>query len=151
MNTIETILVGIMISAVTSLITVQLSLHRFRKEKWWEKRVEAYERVIEALHHSKAFSDVHLEAIHEGGNVSDERKEELRIAAKDASCEIERAVDLGTFFLGDAAHGRLRQYQKDAKKAYAAQDWYAHLERDWVATKSCLEDIIEIAQRDLKR
>ncbi len=37
---LTTIPVAILIAAVSSWITVQLSLKRFRDEKWWEKKVQ---------------------------------------------------------------------------------------------------------------
>lgn len=46
------VLPGIAIAAGSSWITVQLSRHKFRSEKCWEKKVTAYERVIQAFHNS---------------------------------------------------------------------------------------------------
>lgn len=43
----------------------------------------------------------------------------------------------------------MKQYQKEAKKASEADMWPEYLERDFDATKSCLEDMIDIAKRDL--
>jgi hypothetical protein len=63
---------GILIAAVSAWITVQLSLRRFRTERWWERKVEAYERIIGALHDAKAFADTHLHAGLEQRDVPDE-------------------------------------------------------------------------------
>lgn len=150
MDNITTILTGILIAATSSWITVQLSMRRFRTERWWERRVKAYERVIEAFHNSKAFSDVHLKAIYTGKEISEEQDKEIRARAKEAGREIERAIDLAGFFLGNEARSRLKQYQKDVANSSAAMSWHEYLEQDWTAINSCLEDIIEIAQKDLK-
>ena len=56
------VLSGIAIAAISSWITVQLSKHKFRSERWWEKKVGAYERVIEAFHNSKKFDAEHMSA-----------------------------------------------------------------------------------------
>jgi hypothetical protein len=40
-----TIFTGILIAAATSWITVQLSLKRFREEKWWERKADAYSNI----------------------------------------------------------------------------------------------------------
>ena len=50
-------LVGIAIAILSSFITVRLSLARFRSEKWWEKKVTSYEKVIEAFYFSKKFTN----------------------------------------------------------------------------------------------
>jgi len=149
-NFVYTLLTGILIAAASSWITVQLSLRKFRIEQWWGKRVAAYERVIEALHHSKAFSDVHLDALYDGRDVPDELDKELRVKSKEARREIERAADISGFLLGDEARSRLKQYQKDSNHAKETSSWHEYLEKDWAAVNSCLEDIIEIANKDLK-
>ncbi len=40
---------GAAIGLVTALISVRIALHRFYREKWWEKRLEAYSKLIEVL------------------------------------------------------------------------------------------------------
>ena len=65
------VLSGIAIAAVSSWITVQLSKHKFRSERWWEKKVEAYERVIEAFHNSKKFDTEHMTAKERGSEVDE--------------------------------------------------------------------------------
>ena len=150
MDTVTTILAGIVIAAVSSWITVQLSLRRFRAEKWWGMRVDAYKRLIEALHDSKAFSETHLEADYKGRQIPEEADKELRARAKEASREIARAADLAGFLLGDEARTRLTMYQKEEAKASDTNDWQVYIHGDWSATNSCLQDLIEIARRDLK-
>lgn len=149
-NVALNILTGIAIAAVSSWITVQLSLRRFRSEKWWEKRVEAYERVIEALHHAKAFSSAHLDAFEMGKGVSDKQNKELRANSKKAQLEIERATEIGGFIICEEAVQRLKQYQGEAKSAGNTQHWHEYVEADWVATNACLEGIIRIAKKDLR-
>ncbi len=46
------ILTGIVIAVISSLIATHLALKRFRTEKWWERKVDAYLKIIEALHNS---------------------------------------------------------------------------------------------------
>ena len=149
METFLAILTGIIIAAASSWITVQLSLNRFRAEKWWELRVGAYERVIEALHDSKSFSNEHLDADIEGRKLSDEARNELGVRAMKAEREIARAADLGGFLLGNQARERLKQYQVDKGDASGVTDWMTYLEGSWDAADSCLQDIIKIARQDL--
>jgi hypothetical protein len=57
---------------------------------------------------------------------------------------------VGSFLLGDEARKRLKQYQTEAKKASESDLWPEYLERDFDTANSCLEDMIDIAKRDLK-
>lgn len=141
---------AIFIAAVSSLITVQLSLRKFRTEKWWERKAGAYTEIIEVLHDSKEFSDQHLDAEQRGNEISEELDEELRANAKIANAEIRRMASVGAFLLSDEALARLAQFRKDENEASNTTSWYEHLERDWQATSTCLNDIIDIAKKDLK-
>ena len=144
------ILTTIMVAVISAWIAVQFSLRRFRTEKWWEKRVFAYERLIEAFHHSKAFSESHLKAAQQGREISEERDKELRLKAVEAEREITKAVDLGGFLLGKEARARLTQYISDRRRASDSNSWDEYLLCDLDATDSCLRDLIAIARRDLR-
>ena len=149
-DTALAILTGIVIAAVSSWITVQLSLRKFRTERWWEKKAEAYSRIIEALHNSKAFADNHLEAQYSGRDLPAEKDKELRQRSKLAHEEIAKAVDIGAFLLSEEALTRLKQYQKEAGKTEDEKSWFEYLEETWGSTDKCLKDLIKIAKRDLR-
>src|SRR3990167_3419940 len=55
MGALSSAFTGIIIAVISSWVTVQLSLRRFQKEKIWEKKFEAYIKIIEALHHVKDY------------------------------------------------------------------------------------------------
>lgn len=69
---------AIAIAVVTSWFTVQLSRRQFQTNRWWEKKVEAYERVIEAFHKAKKFASENLDAEYIGEEVPKDRDKELR-------------------------------------------------------------------------
>jgi hypothetical protein len=144
------LLTGIVIAAVSSWITVQLSLRRFRTERWWERKVEAYERIISALHDAKAFAETHLHADMQQRDVPDDVAKDLRDRSKLAQDEIAKAIDIGAFLLSKEALSRLKQHKKDEAKASEQRMWFEYLDADWAATDECLKDLIEIAKRDLK-
>jgi hypothetical protein len=149
-QTAVNVLTAILIAAISAWITVQLSLRRFRTEKWWERKVDAYSRVIEALHNSKAFSDQYLHATYQGRELSEERQAELRLRARAARDDILKAMDVGAFLFSKEALDRLKQYQKDEEDASKHESWHDHLESDWAAANNCLKDIIAISKKDLR-
>jgi len=144
------IVVGLVIATVSSLITVQLSFRRFRLERLWDRKAMAYERVIEALQHSKAFSNAHITASIFRTELSEEKDQDLRQRAKHARLEIERATDMGSFLLSDRAKERLLRYAREVQAAADTHDWFEYLTADLAATKSCLSDLIKIAKGELR-
>lgn len=150
MDIFATILTGVLIATATSFITVRLSIHRFRTEKWWERRVDAYIQVIEAFHHSKALVDAQWDAEAKGKELPEDRINEILTRAREANKEIDRAIDLSGFFLCSEARERLFKYRRDAAEASRVSGWHEHLELNWSAKDSCLENLIAIAQNDLR-
>ncbi len=149
-NALVTMLTGICIAIVSSWVTVQLSLRKFRIEKWWERKADAYANVIEVLHNSQEFSVQHLEADEEGREISADRDAELRAKSKAAYAEIRRVANTGAFLLSDQAMVRLARLRKEEDEGSNTNDWIEYLEGDWKATSTCLDEIIEIAKKDLK-
>lgn len=144
-------IVGVGIAALSSFITVRLSLARFRTEKWWEKKVSAYEKIIEAFHGSKKFSSEHMDAEYKGKEVPQERDEELRAISKAAREEILKATDIGAFILSDNAFNILKEYEKESKKSSECATWFEYLDSDWAVVEKYMKKIITEAKRDLKQ
>lgn len=144
------LLIGIVIAALSAWITVQLSLRKFRTERWWELKVESYQKVIEALHFAKTYPDKYLDATMEGRSLPEERQNELFNQAKKGADEIDKAIDVGEFTLSEKALARLREYQNEINEHRKHKNLWIYLEGQIKASKDCLSDFIEIAREDLK-
>jgi len=142
------ILAGIVVAIISALTATHLALKRFRTEKWWERKVDAYSRIIEALHNSKTWTEEHLKAAFEEQEIPEEKKNELTARARAAHDEIRKAINVGGFLLSDEALNRLRLFEKESSKRH--ETWFDYLESDLSVTDACLNDIIEIAKNDLK-
>lgn len=144
-------IVAVVVGPLSAWITVKLSLRRFRAEKWWEMRVEAYRRVIEALHDATKYPEAHFDAAVEGYKISDKGKEELRFIARKASIEILRATETGALLLSSRALCRLRKYQEERMEVgHSGVDIASQYDLHLGAINTCLNDLIDIARRDLK-
>ncbi len=129
-------------------VTVQLAFYRFQKEKRWERRVAAYERLIEALHQMKrAYGhDIRLEML--GKEPADPDEEELKRLGE-ARRELERAADLGGYLLSKEACTYLESYRKAIAKWHPTITWAEAITTGYDAAHQCLTQIIDIERRDL--
>jgi len=144
-------LATIAIAVISSWITVQLSLSKFRSERWWEKKVEAYERIIEAFHNSKKFASEHMSAEEEGREVSEVRTVELRKLAREARDEILKASDMGSFILSEKALKILARYKSESENISRQQSWHDCLADGWSIADRHMKEFIAEARRDLKK
>jgi len=129
---------------------VWFSLKRFKSEKRWEKKTQAYENIIEALHFSKIYLDTHLDALYEQKTLNQEYSDKLRDDSMKASKALRRIVDVGALIISDEAITRLTVHQEELSSASRSNDFFDYLDHSLAATASCLKDLIPIAKRDLK-
>jgi hypothetical protein len=143
------LLTAIVVAIVTALISVWLAFRRFRAERFWERRIDAYSRIVEALHNAKAFAEDHLEAEIEGSNLSPQRVSELKARSLQGKDEVFKAMDTGALLLPQQAVDRLRKYAADVNEASHSDMWPDYLDADLEAAQGCIRDITAIARRDL--
>jgi hypothetical protein len=142
---------ALLIALLSAWITVRLSQRKFREERLWDRKVLAYERIIEAFHKSKKFSLEHMKAEEQGRELADERDEELRRLAKEAREEIEKASDIGSFTISERAIEALANYQIELSNDDHVTSWYEHLDHDHFVCEKYLKLLLAEAKKDLAR
>lgn len=147
-------LFGLATTALVALFSawagVWFSLKRYRHEKWWEKKADAYEKLIDALHTAKIFNDKHLAALKRIKGMEDEEETKLFEIAIKSQNEILRAIDVGSFLFSDLTIERLKRYQNELGAISTSATWQELIEHDQNITKPCLDDLIVLAKSDLK-
>ena len=151
MDILLNIVSTIAIAAFSSWIAVQLSISKFRTEKWWEKKTEAYERVIEAFHNVKNGFSAHMEVEFGEMKLSEDRKKELEKCSRNARDEILRASDIGAFILSKNALNILAKFEAQSKIAIKENGWFGFLDSSWSLADNHMKEFIEEAHRDLKQ
>lgn len=150
-NILYQIATGLLISVVTAWITVQLSLRRFRSERLWERKVNAYERIFESLHHLKTYCDGHLKAEECGSKLDIDREQELYGNFKLALEEINKYRDVGSFLIAESAVERLKHFEKELEMSYEGKTIYEIADNQYGYVTSCIKDINVIARSDIKK
>lgn len=138
------------VAIVGAWAAVLFALHRFRVERRWERREEGYRRILHALAQFKDYLDTHYDAQLEGSEVPDGEATRLRQQARDARKEIKLAVDLGSYLLSREARDRLARFETEERAASNKPSWFEYLEAAWTATKSCIEELSQMASTDLR-
>ena len=151
LQTLATVLTVALVTTLASAwLALPLALRRFRPEKWWEKRIDSYERVLTALAKTRESLIRHYEATVEGSNISDVEREELQRRCGHADNETATAEALSGFLLSADARSRLRKFDEERKSAVPHNNWVAFLEDSLDATDSCVSDLKHIAETELE-
>jgi hypothetical protein len=145
---IPNLVIGFVSGGLSAWLTYRLAFRRFRAEKWWERRADAYSDILEALHESLRFAETNIAYMKSGSEVPPEQDADVRKAAAAANIEICRAANAGKLFLSSAALNRLTQFLHDSDK-YKPDNWTDYLLTDYEMTSNCIDDFAQLARDDL--
>lgn len=154
----DDIWLSLAISAVSGLLaavaTVWLSLRQFQQQRWWERRLDAYTKVVEALHHMSNALEAYLMATGVGAEpVTGERKATLDAEYSKANANLSRLIDMGDLLLRPRAIRELRSmYAKigvagRGEDVPMASDYYADA---LSAVLECQKRYLLIARHELE-
>jgi hypothetical protein len=159
-NLLTTILTGLLIATLTSIVTVRLALWRFHSEKWWERKAELYSRLMEALFDMHSYNrqfmeDYHLPPGEESAVFEEKRKKhlgDLWSRYEKAEDEVRKIVVIGSFIVSDPVANDLLMLNKANAAAMAElsdSDPYDVADKCLKATEDCLANVREHAKNDL--
>lgn len=143
------LLAGVPVALLTAWLTVKFALRRFQSEKWFERRVDAYTKVIEALHFMKHCTERQLRAAMCGNDIPKEIEDELIASYRRGLSDLRRLTDMGALLFSSDAVAILDRLNKELLAAMDEQSWWEHLDAEQVAISKCLTELRPIAKRDL--
>jgi len=148
-------LVAAVLAFIASVIAASVTLYnarfrRFARERWWDRRVDAYTKIIDALSSLVYYYEEHYEAESERRGLSAEYKQELQEHWRKGYAEVKRATAVGSFLISPEAAAALEKMWRDKGKDVHPDDWFAVMESDYKAASDALTAFVTAAKRDLK-
>lgn len=140
---------GIPLAVLTSWLTVSFSLRRFRSEKWFERRLDSYTKVIEALHFMNNCIDAEMKAEQQGYEINEKIKAELHDSYAKGSADLRRLTDMGALIFSAEAVLLLDTLNCEISAASDALTYWENLDAEGAAITKCLSALRSIAKRDL--
>jgi hypothetical protein len=127
-------------------LTVHFALRRFRFERWWDRKADAYSRIIESLHHMTVYCELELNEHMTGTSFNEDYKNERLAAYQKARRELDLATSLGAYIISDEAARLL----KNLASRPDDENWLTQLDEDASEYRKVLSEIIKLAKKDLK-
>jgi hypothetical protein len=143
---VTSLLTPLVVAVVTAVLTVQLSFRRFQSERWWDRKADAYSRIIEALHHLVAHASMTWAEWVENATYSDEYKKKVLASQEKAFIDLEMVTGVGAYVISDEAAKVLAQLASRPKHENPWDDLDAN-QSDYA---QALAKIRELAKKDLK-
>jgi hypothetical protein len=143
------LLVGVPVALLTSWLTVKFTLRRFQSEKWFERRIDAYTRVIEALHFMNHCTERQLRAAERGTDIPKDIQDELVNSYRKGLADLQTLTDMGALLFSLEAVTALDTLNAELLAATNEPSWWEHLDAECSAISRCLVALRPIAKRDL--
>jgi hypothetical protein len=148
----KVLLPGLILSIVTAILTVRLSLRRFYAERWWDKKIEAYTSIFEALYRLKHYCNIKYKQDCDlrSAPISKEQEKELEKQWADADMEIGKTIDIGSFVICDDAVSCLIDFRKRPRLDFEANPIFELAAQESKYLDECISRLKMIAKQDLK-
>lgn len=118
-------------------------------QTWWQKKESAYAEIIEALWGSYHDDSEYQDYVIGFNGPNAKAPQPIRDWHKDR-LTIERAADMGAFYISTGASERLRDYLKLLYKIDFDDNFIDVLDELILETKKCLDEIKAEASKDLR-
>jgi len=145
-----TLIPSLIVAVVTAIVTVRLSLRKFYTERWWERKADAYSRIVEALHKHKNYLEQKIKIEISYPKDDRDKGKDLEKQWADANAELQRAVDLGAFVVCEGTEEIIRKFLKRPIGDPNDDPLIDILETDLSYAKECLSDVKAAAKKELR-
>jgi len=153
MSILGSLLPGLAIAVVSAVVSAKSTVHfafkKFRAERWWDRKADAYAAIIEALHYAKQGTEFNLWYMKQKrrDDINREAAAQITKESKDAWGNIGKAVNTGSFLLCREARKTLGSMIGALETVHGPA--LAILENQLEAVNQCLEILPAIARKDL--
>jgi len=144
------LLPGVLISIVTATVTVNLSLRRFYSERFWERKMDVYSSIFDALYRLKRYYILKRDTETGKRVLPNGKLALLEHEWEDGDMELGKAIDVGSFLISGDAVQCLRDYRDRTRWTLDDADMEELVNQELGPLTDCIESLILIAHRDLE-
>ena len=133
------ILKSAVVAFITAVITVRLSLHKYASRMWWERREEAYSKIIGNLSYLLISLRRQEEHYLDVDRLNESEREEIYEEIKTSREEIEVLAREGSFRITDEATNKLWDLWETLGEG--ADHPIEGISKKWKAVRRCRDEI----------
>jgi len=115
----------------------------------FSRRELSYEEIIHALYDMTRYFRVHKEDYGQGTGLSDEREQELLQKYIAASSSLNKATDIGAFYVSDEASTILNNLRKRDQLDYYNEPKFEFYEQEYKEHQIALDKLMKVAKKEL--
>ncbi|WPD22378.1 MAG: hypothetical protein SD837_19590 [Candidatus Electrothrix scaldis] len=141
--------VQIAVSVGAAFLAAWLAAKRFKEDRLWEKKMEAYADLVDALHKMKFPPGEHFDAAIGRRDIDKEYSTELWREFSLARRNVLRIAESSSLLLSPELMEVVEEMESRLSNADHETCWEVHLDTQWAAINECLKKVKRIAGREL--
>jgi len=142
---------SVVAAIVASWVTVRLAFGKFKKEHLWQRKLDAYSKILDALHlcriRAERLANDSLREIER----SDEQAKTFDTEYLTATSELHRMIDTGILILPKEVATNLEGAMKPRFGDWKEMSSYEFWDTEDARMKAAISEVISIARPDLKK
>jgi hypothetical protein len=144
---LQSLLTAAITAPIAAWLTARFALHRFYREKVWERKTAAYTAIFDALHDMRRWFMEHMRAYEHEGEIAEADARKLAEDYREAQARLRRRLDSEMWLLPQGCLDRLKLLEKDLEDDQP--NWFEHLDSGLFYTNSAIRDLRLLVQQDL--
>ncbi|MHC1763734.1 MAG: hypothetical protein AB9869_05420 [Verrucomicrobiia bacterium] len=148
LTSLTTIIPSLVVGVCTAVISVRLSLCQFHSERWWERKADAYSRIIDALHRAAAYYSARVCDERTGEDITSENGQ-IRADYEKAVHELDTMTGVGAYIISDEVANSLEKLRARPRLNPEEHAWSEVFEAEYDVLKKTLAEVRELAKKDL--
>jgi hypothetical protein len=145
-------LVAAVLACIASIANTLFSIYnnRFARERWWDRKSEAYTRIVSALSDLVDYYDQMVRFELGIIAMSDQHRKEITEHWRSARKEVVKASYMGAFIVSAETEVALQRFRQALNATDEIPDIVEAFDQDYGNAKECLKQVIACAKKDLK-
>lgn len=143
----QVVVLPFLAAALGGWFTAHFALHRFFREKVWERKTQTYTAIFEALHDMSTWFDEHWTAEERDREIPAERQSELTIGYQRARANLRRRLTSETWLIPAECNDRLRKMMRELSVHH--ETWFEELDAGSHAISVAISDLRKLVRNDL--
>lgn len=150
MSILQNIATTAVTAILAALFAAHLALRRYRSERLWDRKLEAYVDLLESLFYIRSYNARTVERLEEGGTLDSDYMKKLGSQAATGYEAVRKAAAVATVLLSNEAAERLKQLEGELDDPRYNMDFHDIASEMLAVAQGAIVDLRAIAARDLK-
>ena len=141
--------IGLVTTVCAAFLSARWGVRRAFAERWWDRKVQAYSEIIDALHDMLRYSAFVADRDLNGDGATHPKEQEFATRYTEAYWKLQRMTDIGAFVISEKAAHILQKLRDRPKLNWEDGPTFEIREEEAARYREALNGIRKCAKADL--